>query len=115
VESLWSSTARSWRCIVPATGWLAEVHGQPTACKPPGHRVALAGVFSRFENAEGHVIRTFGWLTAWRENEERFGNHGPIAFDGRDAERWLQADAERARTMLACRQPPVDERPVRRR
>lgn len=40
VEALWSSTARSWRCIVPATGWIADVQGQATACKPPGQRVA---------------------------------------------------------------------------
>lgn len=115
VEALWSSTARSWRCIVPASGWIADVQGQATACKPPGQRIALAGVFSRFENAEGKVVRTFGVVTAWRENEERFGHHGPIAFDSRDAEAWLRVDAERARTMLACRQPPVEERRIRGR
>lgn len=114
VEALWSSTARSWRCIVPVTGWIADVQGQATACKPPGQRVALAGVFSRFENAEGKVVRTFGLVTAWRENDERFGHQGPIAFDSRDAEAWLRVDAERARTMLACRQPPVEERGIRR-
>lgn len=110
VEPLWSSTARSWRCLVPATGWLAEVQGRPTACKPPSHPVALAGVFSRFENAQGEVVRTFGLVTAWREDNERFGHHGPIVIEPRDTGVWLGKDADRARALLAQRQPPVVER-----
>lgn len=42
----------------------------------------LAGVFSRFENAKGKIVRTFSLVTAWRENDERFGHHGPIALAG---------------------------------
>jgi putative SOS response-associated peptidase YedK len=114
-NALWNSTARSWRCLVAATGWLADVQGQPTACKPTMPRVALAGLFSRFENSDGQVVRTFGLLTAWRENEERFGHYGPLVIGDRDAETWLGADSERARSLLACRQPPVVERSVRRR
>ncbi|TDR38582.1 SOS response associated peptidase (SRAP) [Tahibacter aquaticus] len=100
-ESLWASTARSWRCLVTATGWLAEVQGLPTACKPPAHPVALAGVFSRFENAEGKVIRTFGLVTSWRENTERFGHYGPIVINPRDAGTWVGKDPDRARGLLA--------------
>jgi putative SOS response-associated peptidase YedK len=114
-DALWSSTARSWRCLVAATGWLADVQGQPTACKPSASRVALAGLFSRFENGQGQVVRTFGLITAWRENEERFGHHGPLVVGDRDADAWLGPDAERARSLLACRQPPVVERSVRPR
>lgn len=113
VEPLWSSTARSWRCLVPATGWLAEVQGQKTACKPGAHPVALAGVFSRFENAHGEVVRTFGLVTAWREDNERFGHHGPIVIEPRDVGTWLGKDADRARALLAQRQPPVVERGLR--
>lgn len=114
-DALWSSTARSWRCLVAASGWLAEVQGQPTACKPPAPRVALAGLFSRFENAQGQVVRTFGLVTAWRENEDRFGHHGPLVIADRDAPIWLGGDAERARSLLACRQPPAVEKLLRQR
>lgn len=114
VEPLWSSTARSWRCLVSATGWLAAVQGRPTACKPPAHPVALAGVFSRFENARGEVVRTFGLVTAWREDNERFGHHGPLVIEPRDVAVWLGKDAGRARAVLAQRQPPVVERGLRR-
>ncbi|MBL8297899.1 MAG: hypothetical protein JNN30_06055 [Rhodanobacteraceae bacterium] len=114
-DALWSSTARSWRCLVAASGWLAEVQGQPTACKPPAPRVAVAGLFSRFENAQGQVVRTFGLVTAWWENDERFGHHGPLVIADRDAPIWLGGDAERARSLLACRQPPVIEKWLRQR
>ncbi len=96
-ESLWSSTARSWRCLVPATGWLAEVQCLPTACKPLAHPVALAGVVSRFENAKGKVIRTFGLVTSWRENNEPFGHYGAIVINPRDAGTWVGKDADPTR------------------
>jgi putative SOS response-associated peptidase YedK len=74
----------------------------------------LAGIFSRFENVHGEVIRTFGLVTAWREDDERFGHHGPVVIDPRDAATWLGKDAARARGLLAQRQPPVVDRALRR-
>lgn len=86
-----------------------------TACKPAAHPIALAGVFSRFENAEGQVVRTFGLVIAWREDSERFGHHGPLVIEPRDVGAWLGKDPDRARSLLAQRQPPVVERRVRAR
>lgn len=115
LREAWTDAKRSWRCLVPATGWLAEVLGVPTACRPEGQPLTLAGVFSRIETADGQVVRTFGLLTGWREDAERFGHQSPLVIDRLNGEAWLSTASDRARALLGNRQPPVIERVVRTR
>jgi putative SOS response-associated peptidase YedK len=119
LKDLWRDSGLRRRCLVPATGYIANVAGTRTAFLPFQEQPStFAGVFcslSRDDLPRGPLRWSFGIITRQRCDRERFGHRAPVVIGVNSRETWLKSDADQARTLLGNAQPKLRDRVLRSR
>lgn len=98
---IWASESPNYRCLVPASGWVAKNSlGSTLAFSPDDAPVTLAGMYSTVHTAEGKVIDTFGVFVGHCSFSPYDGSSVPIVIRPEDRQKWLSLKPHAARSLL---------------
>lgn len=111
---LWASESPNYRCLVPASGWIARNSlGSTLAFAPDESPVMLAGLYSTVHTAEGRVFDTFGVFVGNCSFSPYDGSPVPIVIRSEHRQKWLSVKPQAARGLLKVPGMKVHVRRIR--
>lgn len=113
-KPLWKKAIRETRCIVPANGfyeWKPTADGkQPFYVRPKNQKIfGFAGIYSKWEDAEGHSWPTYSIITTVPNNQMKdIHNRMPVILHKKDENRWLDSSLHEQQDLFDILQPYED-------
>lgn len=118
LRSIWANDSLLRRCLIPASGYVANVAGSTAAFLPFQEQpTTFAGIFCSLTDAgepKGAPRRySFGIITRQRCDRERFAHHAPVVIGVNSRDTWLKTSHQMASGLLGNAQPTLRERQIR--